>query len=1136
VWTTLGSLTAEVDTYYDSSGYGFPETVNEYDWGPTLARQTGTSYNFNTSCGVTNLTVIGLPCGVTVYNGSGTQVASTSYGYDANGNLLSSSSDGLTLNYTHNANGTLATSKDAAGNKTTYGYGSNSCNAFPDTVTPAITSLATTAVWNCNGAVMTSSTDANSQPTTFGYDLMNRLTSTGYPDTGAVTLTYTPSQVQTSAKLASGGYHVTTQLLDGLGRIVHNQDNSAGTEVDTGYNSLGQVASVSNPHFISGSSPSDGTTTYSYDALGRPADAGSAHAVTNPDSTYTSISYSSNCATVIDPAGKKRVTCTDGLGRTSSVNEDPAGLNYSTSYTYDALNNLLSVTQGSGQTPCTSGSTSVSRSYTYDALSRVASVCTPESGTTNYYYTNSSGGLCSGNPSAVCQRADARGTTTYYAYDVLNRLTGKTYSDSTPTANFFYDHAPTSWPAWSGVSFSNAAGRLTIACTGSAAGTCTSPQTAVAYSYDVMGRPLSGWQCGPATCGSGPDPVYATYDIRGNLTTLWNSQTIYWTSYDSADRLYIYDGDYPDPPGTPRPPGATTAVLEVQQWGPVGYLQSWSNAANGTTETHTYNNRTWLASISVATSSATPYTLGVTYYGNGNANTATDSINGNWTYTYDGVNRLKTAAGNSQSFTYNYDAFGNMTCTNTGNLPCTPLGLSFNTATNRISTSGYTYDAAGNLLTDNTHGYVYDAENRLTCVKGTDGTCTSSTATNYVYNALGQRVEKVQGTAAQVYTYDFQGQVFNVHDGSGNLLRSEFYTMGRHVGVFNPSLDALNSYGDWLGTERVRIVYGTGATEQCTDTPFGMNLGCSSTDLSVYHFAAMEYDGESNQYHTQFRQYEPPPGRWTSPDPLAGNVTNPQSLNRYAYALNNPTSMTDPTGLDSNECFWYYCGPPDQQFGASYDINYDPNSWKLANNIPCMAREYGCAGTPSEIDAGQQNYISDNCIGCVWVHGTMNGQSISKVFQSFAAWADYATSFESNFEAEFNWISRLVKWNNSSGLPDAVIIAIIWKESGFNLLAYNPAGGGFGAIGLMQVRQVGLYDFNETWATSFPVMTYGKSDLWDPTLNVYIGSALVYNDVFRYNNGDINAGLNMYRGAPGYAQSILSVAGQIPTLGAGALK
>ena len=38
-------------------------------------------------------------------------------------------------------------------------------------------------------------------------------------------------------------------------------------------------------------------------------------------------------------------------------------------------------------------------------------------------------------------------------------------------------------------------------------------------------------------------------------------------------------------------------------------------------------------------------------------------------------------------------------------------------------------------------------------------------------------------------------------------------------------------------------------------------------------------------------------GRWLSPDPLAGDVSNPQSLNRYAYVLNNPTSLIDPLGL-----------------------------------------------------------------------------------------------------------------------------------------------------------------------------------------------------------------------------------------------
>ncbi|MGH9404497.1 MAG: hypothetical protein ACRD3D_01525 [Terriglobia bacterium] len=34
-------------------------------------------------------------------------------------------------------------------------------------------------------------------------------------------------------------------------------------------------------------------------------------------------------------------------------------------------------------------------------------------------------------------------------------------------------------------------------------------------------------------------------------------------------------------------------------------------------------------------------------------------------------------------------------------------------------------------------------------------------------------------------------------------------------------------------------------------------------------------------------------GPWLSPDPLGGDITNPQSLNRYAYALNNPTTLTD---------------------------------------------------------------------------------------------------------------------------------------------------------------------------------------------------------------------------------------------------
>ena len=60
----------------------------------------------------------------------------------------------------------------------------------------------------------------------------------------------------------------------------------------------------------------------------------------------------------------------------------------------------------------------------------------------------------------------------------------------------------------------------------------------------------------------------------------------------------------------------------------------------------------------------------------------------------------------------------------------------------------------------------------------------------------------------------------------------------------------------------------------------------------------MERDTETGNDHAWFRNYERNLGRWMSPDLLAGDVTNPQSLNRYSYARNNPTTLTDPFGLD----------------------------------------------------------------------------------------------------------------------------------------------------------------------------------------------------------------------------------------------
>jgi RHS repeat-associated protein len=65
----------------------------------------------------------------------------------------------------------------------------------------------------------------------------------------------------------------------------------------------------------------------------------------------------------------------------------------------------------------------------------------------------------------------------------------------------------------------------------------------------------------------------------------------------------------------------------------------------------------------------------------------------------------------------------------------------------------------------------------------------------------------------------------------------------------------------------------------------------------------LDHDSESGTDHAQFRQYGNTQGRFMSPDPYDGSydASNPQSFNRYAYALNSPLSYVDPSGLCSTQ-------------------------------------------------------------------------------------------------------------------------------------------------------------------------------------------------------------------------------------------
>ncbi len=76
--------------------------------------------------------------------------------------------------------------------------------------------------------------------------------------------------------------------------------------------------------------------------------------------------------------------------------------------------------------------------------------------------------------------------------------------------------------------------------------------------------------------------------------------------------------------------------------------------------------------------------------------------------------------------------------------------------------------------------------------------------------------------------------------------------------------------------------------------------------LGASRYTGKERDAESGLDYFGARYYASSMGRFMSPDPSAlyfADPMNPQTLNLYSYALNNPLKLTDPTGFEA-ACHW----------------------------------------------------------------------------------------------------------------------------------------------------------------------------------------------------------------------------------------
>jgi RHS repeat-associated protein len=780
---------------------------------------------------------------------------------------------------TYNSQGSVLTRTDPLGRQTTYDYATNGVDSLQIRQTTGWMNDLLASSANYIDHRPQSVTDAAGQTTTMTYNAAGQV------------LTVTNAKLET-----------TTSAYDTDGRLQSVSGPIAGATTSYTYDAYGRVRTVTD---------SDGAIiTTDYDLFDRPI------RVTYPDGTYQETTYDRlDVATRRDRAERitryyhdalRRLTSTrDPLGRvlrqdwctcgslealvdanggrttwerrvdgrvTREVRADgvTAAL-----YTYGAASGrLLTVTDPKGQvtthtyslddmllgtvfTNATIGTPSVS--YTYDAnYARVVSMV-DGTGTTTYTY-HPVGGLGAGQLASV--DGPLVDDTLTYSYDALGRVTTRTINGAANTVTWTFDN------------FGRVATEINVL------GTFT-------YTYD------------------GPTTRLATVTYPNNQT----SQYSYFPN--SGDHtLQTIHHKYPD---------ATTLSQFDYTYDAVGNVLTWRQQADATAVqwSYEYDLGDQLTAAFKRSTDAAPVMLSryaYAYDGAGNRTTEQidDAVSG---ATHDALNRLvsQTAAGalrlegmTSEPATVTVGGKPlTVSGTNTfaGSIPVvngttafalTARDLSGNTATQHyeVDTTGsgrtFTYDETGNLTSDGTRTFEWNAQNQVVSIT------VGVERREFTYDGRHRRVTertRVSGTLVEDVQLVMCGPDICQERHSGNRRRDVYEYGERFEGVnlfyTKDHLGSLTELLDSIGTVRARNRY----------DPFGRQQSVGDV-APRFGFSGHVYIATDGLNLTYFRGYDPALGRWISSDPLGWRA----GPNFYAYVEGRPTTLIDPFGLQSVQC------------------------------------------------------------------------------------------------------------------------------------------------------------------------------------------------------------------------------------------
>jgi RHS repeat-associated protein len=549
----------------------------------------------------------------------------------------------------------------------------------------------------------------------------------------------------------------------------------------------------------------------------------------------TTTAYNDWETRVTDPENNYKDTLYDARGNLTEVKEYLDSTPYSTDYDYDQNNNLTKVTDAEGN----------EFEMAYDWLGRRltqellhdASEQSPNS----YGFTYDANGN-------VATRTDAKSQTITYAYDELDRV----LTENTNEVAYGYD------------SGTNGIGRLTS--TSFSGGTKT-------LEYNLAGTLKKE----RVTIDSTNYDTQFTYDLLGNvLTVTYPDSTVVSYAYNNAGQLeavlgYASDFDY-------SPSG----------------LISYIAYANGVTTANTYDIQQLYRLTNRLTESGADdlQDIAYTYDDVGDITAIVDTSDTNASksaaYGYDDLYRLTSATitntGNSQNYTqtYVYSVTGNIT--NKSDVGSYTYGNIHPQAVTGANGVTYAYDANGSLTSDGTWTHTWNGRNQI--VFSTDGT----TTVTYAYDESGRRLIKDDGTTETLYInryFDKEGANSVAYIYGGNLklaTKKDSSTAFHHLDHLSGSNVSTDSNGDTLELNDY-YPYGSSRIDQRTG-------GYTNN----YLFTGKELDQDTRLYYYGTRYYNATLGRFVSADTWFGGLGDPQSLNKFAYARNNPLMYVDPSG------------------------------------------------------------------------------------------------------------------------------------------------------------------------------------------------------------------------------------------------